>query len=68
MKWLGLFVRDQNSGVVGKVIGEVEWITGPRSLVVQPQVGADQRVPPTAYVAEPNAEVIPAPGEPQIIQ
>ena len=65
---IGQMVRDSRSGLVGKVIGIVTWDRNPTSLIVQPQVLADQTVPPSIYVPEAVAEVIPQADKPSAIQ
>lgn len=56
---MGQTVRDPRSGLTGKVVGVVTWLEGVTSLVVQPPVREDRTAPPTTYVPEPLAEVIP---------
>lgn len=59
MAMLGQTVRDDRSGITGKVIGVVTWIDRASSLVVQPPVRDDRTVPPTTYVASTSAVVVP---------
>ena len=67
---MGQMVRDSRSGLVGKVIGVVTWEQDhmPSSLVVQPQVLTDQTIPPSVYVPESMAEIVPQADKPPVIQ
>jgi hypothetical protein len=57
---LGETVRDIRTGLVGRVVGVVEWEGDlPPTLVVQPPARPDHTVPPTAYVPTGSAEVVP---------
>lgn len=61
--FLGRTVRDRRSGVVGRAIARVDWEDAPPSLIVQPPVRKDHTVPPTVYVAQAAAEVVPEPAD-----
>jgi hypothetical protein len=64
---LGTMVRDTRSGLVGRVVGRVEWINGvTTSLIVQPPAQPDGTLPPNTYVPEPSAEIIPQAIEPRL--
>ena len=66
-EFMGKVVRDRRSGVTGRVVGVVEWLENPIiTLVIQPPVRQDMTVPPTVYVQEPSAEVIPQLAEPPV--
>ncbi|MBA3875590.1 MAG: hypothetical protein C0498_01415 [Anaerolinea sp.] len=64
MSLLGRLVRDRRSGLVGRVVGIVTWVTDSPSVIVQPPVRDDRTVPPTVYVSQGSAEIIPEPAEP----
>lgn len=58
--WMGRTVRDTRNGLSGKVVGVVRWIDDAReTLIVQPPVREDRTVPPTAYVPETVADLMP---------
>jgi hypothetical protein len=65
---LGAVVRDPRSGLQGQVIGIVEWLGQPSTLVIQPPVREDHTVPPTVYVPEAVAEIVPQLNEPPVVQ
>jgi hypothetical protein len=57
---LGQTVRDIRTGLVGRVVGIVEWEGDlPSSVIIQPPVREDQTVPPTAYAPSGAVEPVP---------
>jgi hypothetical protein len=58
----GMTVRDIRTGLVGRIVGIVEWESQPqRTLIVQPKANADGSVPASQYVPETTIEVLPEP-------
>ena len=55
---LGSEVRDRVSGFAGVAIGRTEWLTGCTTIVVQPKVGEDGKLPDTHAIDEPNLDII----------
>jgi len=56
---LGQAVRDRRTGLVGTVVGVVEWIDQVPSVIIQPPARPDRTVPPTAYAPRGSVDPIP---------
>ena len=58
---LGSEVRDKVTGLTGIAICRSKWLTGCDTIMVQPKVDKDGKVPESRTIDEPTLEVIQEP-------
>lgn len=60
---LGLIVRDGQTGRIGRVIGAIEWLDRPDSLIIEPTKEEEGAQPLGIFITRSTATVIPQPYE-----